>query len=463
MLEPAFLKKNQAEVIHNATLKVLEKTGIKLDHKKAEKLLLENGAIKDKEGRILIPRKLVEEILAKAKNGFTIFNRKGIPALEVKNGNTYFGTGSDALYQRDEETGEIRESSLQDIVKNVQLADALGFDFIMSMALPREIEHKKLYPVIFAEMIRNTSRPVIITAVKAEDIFHINQIAKLATANKSESQPLFIAYLEPMSPLIFDKGAVEKLFYCAENKIPLVFAAGSNCGIGSPITLEGGLVQGNAETLAGLVIAMLVNKNVSFVYGTNTSTADMRSGMVCYGSPGWSRTSSMYADMGKFYNLPTWGTAGCTDAVDLDAQAAWEAYRGILLAVQSGSTIVHDVGYMALGELYDRRMLVLTAEMIREAKQLMKPVDLSAEALSIEVIDEVARKSSLFLAHPHTRNNYRKSLFISKIINRDKAGGVSGDIFEKTDQYKSRILSKHKPELLEDKIDQKIQEYLDSI
>ncbi|MCD4783353.1 MAG: trimethylamine methyltransferase family protein [Candidatus Eremiobacteraeota bacterium] len=463
MKQPIFIDNEKAQIIHKATIEVLEKTGIQLDNKQAENILLENGAKKDKDGRILIPGSLVESALAKSLSSFTLYDRNGNESLIVEEGRTYFGPGSDALYQRDLISGEIRESCLEDITNNVKVADALEFDFIMSMALPRHIPEKKLYPAVFAEVVKNTHRPIVFTAINIRDVRHIHKIAQIAQGEKEIFKPFMIAYVEPISPLRLDNENVENLIYCADNDIPFLFAAGANCGTGSPITPEGGIVQGGAESLAGFVIAILRNPSAKFIYGANVSSSDMRSGFVCYGASEWSRTVAMTADMGTFYNLPSWGAAGCTDALEIDAQAAWEAYRGIMMALLSESTFLHDMGYMSFGELYDLRFLVLVAEMLREAKHMLKPIDISRDSLAIDTIDEVARSASLYLAHPHTKKYFRKSLWLSKLINRNRIGQEHTDIKIKLEEKAKDILANHKPDMLDDKKRIEIEEYLESI
>ncbi len=462
MTRPFFLTNSQAEQVHQATLEVLEQTGIFLDNEEAETLLLANGARKIG-NRISIPREVVEKALSEIKHSFTIYDRNGKPALEMKNGGNYFGPGSDAMYQRDINTGKIRESNLDDVSYNVKLADALGFDFIMSMALPRELTKEILYPKIFAEMAKNTTLPIVTTCVTLEDIKHIHQIAQIITGDNVSSTPFYIAYLEPLSPLRFDKVGIDKLLYCSENEIPFVFGAGANSGVLAPVTPEGGVVQGGAESLAGLVIAFLKNPNAKYIYGSNTSSADMRNGFVCYGAGEWSRTVAMYADMGKYYDLPSWGTAGCTDAMEIDGQAAWEAYRGIMMAIQSQSSLVHDMGYMCFGELYDPLMLVLVIEMLTEAKHLLKPAELTEEALSVKVINEVATTTSFFLSHPDTAKNHRKRIWNSKLINRSKIGQ---DYEPQTNRLKNRvkeIISGHNFLTLDSSKDKRVTQYLESI
>ncbi len=80
--------------------------------------------------------------------------------------------------------------------------------------------------------------------------------------------------------------------------------------------------------------------------------------------------------------------------------------------------MVHDVGFLAYGSLYDARFLVLTDEMIARARHMWKPLQLTEENLALSVIDDVARASvsgegpTIYLKHPHTAKNFRRSLYL---------------------------------------------------
>jgi trimethylamine--corrinoid protein Co-methyltransferase len=469
MARRLFFSQKKAAKIHEAAVHVLLKTGVQLDHAEAESLYLGAGATKDKEGRILIPQHLVEEALEKSHAQIKMYDRDGVASILVRNGKTYFGPGSDALYNIDRKSGERRYSTLSDVANNVRLADGLkGFDFMMSMALPQDVEQHRLYPAVFAEMVRNTNKPIVTTLTTVEDIKGIHQIASIVAGGKAQlkEKPFFLAYLEPISPLKMDNSSTQRLLYCAENEIPFMYAAGANSGTGAPITPEGGVVQGTAESLAGLILAMLKNESARFVYGANTSSVDMKSMLVCYGAPEWYKTVAMYADMGKYYNLPSWGTAGCSDAFFVDAQAAMEAYEGIVFALQSGSTLAHDVGYLAHGELYDARMLVLTDAMIGRAKHILKAVDLSEANLAVNVINEVARRDDLYLAQPHTAERFRESLWMPptfierrKTEERENASELTDLLGEAVD----RISNNHHPKALADSKAEQIDQVLNSI
>ena len=416
MLTP-ILSQQDTKKLHSASLVVLQRTGVKVDHEEAAALLLDAGAGRDDEGRILIPGRLVDEALEKARatsSRIQLFTREGEPSILLEVGPTYFGPGSDALEIRDIETGELRPAILEDVATNVTVADAVGFDFVMTMGLPR-IDH--VYPTVYAEMIKHTSRPAVVTAASFEDMVQTYAVAEIVAGGKQNlrAKPTLVAYVEPISPLHLDEDGMSKLLFMAENEYPALYAAGANCGATAPVTIEGAVNQANAEFLAGLVIATLKNERARFVSGANSSSMDMLTSGVCYGSPEWARTVAMYAGLGAYYGLPSWGTAGASDAEEPNFQAGAEAYESILLALQSRSTLVHDMGYLKRGYLYDPRMLVLVQMLVGRARKLLRPLDLSSESLAVEAIDDVSRERGgldNYPSHDHTFDHFRTALWM---------------------------------------------------
>jgi trimethylamine--corrinoid protein Co-methyltransferase len=463
-----YLSNQQAARIHTASLALLQHTGVKVEHEEATALLLEAGAAKDDEGRIIIPSHIVEEGLEKARASsgqIQLFTRDGEPSILLRNGETYFGPGSDALEIRDLNTDELRSATLDDVAANVTVADAVGFDFMMTMALPKDVDH--VYPTVYAQMIQHTSRPTVATFASFEALTQTYHIAAMVAGGEEHlrQKPTLLGYVDPISPLYLDREGTTKLLYLAEKGYPCLFAAGANSGATAPITIEGAVNQGNAEFLAGIVVATLKNEQARLVSGANTSSMDMRTSAVCYGAPEWARTVAMYAGMGQFYGLPSWGFAGGSDAVEPNFQAGMEAYESILLALQTGSTLVHDMGYLKRGYLYDPRMLVLTQMMVERARKLLEPLDLTEEVLAGQVIDDVARERedmNTYASHPHTYRHFRQALwaapdYFERGLDYDK------DLLDLLTDAVKDILANHEPTPLPTTMTAKIEQYLASL
>ncbi len=474
---PSFrlLSPDMTEKIHKASLWVLEHTGILLDPSDQELRdeLIRAGAETDGE-RVIMPAAMVEAALSRVSHSIQMYDRNGKESILIENGQTHFGPGSDAMYNYDKTTGRLfptddadmpRWSTLGDVRDNVRIADALGFDFIMSMGLPHEVDAHRLYPTVFAEMVKNTAKPLVFTSTRLEEIRAIRRISRIA-ASDPDGKPFAIAYLEPISPLRFDPTVTSRLRYCARENIPVAFAAGANCGGGAPITPEGGVVQGNAECLAGIVIAALYSDQPKLIYGANTSAMDMNTMIVCYGAPEWFRTVAMYAEMGRFYGLPSWGTGGCTDARVINSQAGMEAYEGILMALLSSSTMVHDVGFLGHGEVYHPGMLVLSKAMIDRARFLIKEPDMSSEALALEVIHHVSRhKGYLYLADAHSAKNFGSALWLApRFFEKGYMEDWDANSFQdRLTEEANKVLATAAPDLLDDRRAAEIDGYLASL
>jgi len=417
----AFLNEENVAKIHAAALSLLAKTGIHLPHGEARRMLLGAGAREDPEGRVLLPAAMVEDALAKAPSTVPWFDQTGKHEVPLEIDRVYFGPGSDSLYTVDRQTRSMRRSRLSDVVDNVRLLEQLPeFDFVMSMGLPEDVPADRIYPAVFREMLLHSTKPIIATSTNLSDLKTPYEMAVLVAGGDAafREKPFFITYIEPESPFRYEEDIVERIWYCGEKGIPTMGVTSSNLGGGGPVTIEGGLAQGTAESLAALVLLQMKHPGAGFVFGANTWATDMRSSIVCYGSPECATTTAAYADLGRFYELPSWGGAGCTDAHRMDAQAGEEAFQSILIAHQSGASIAHDVGFLAYGSAYDARFLLLTHEMIGRVRRMWSEVAATEEKLALDVIDEVARASvsgegpTIYLKHPHTAREFRDSLYL---------------------------------------------------
>jgi trimethylamine--corrinoid protein Co-methyltransferase len=123
------------------------------------------------------------------------------------------------------------------------------------------------------------------------------------------------------------------------------------------------------------------------------------------------------------------------------------------------------VGFLGHGELYDARMLILTDMMISRATHMLRKVDLSDNALAIDVIDEVARTGQLYLSHPHTAENFRKSLWLPpRYINRSRYEDARfEDLPALLSEEVNKIMDTHQPrDLPQNKLDAAV-DYINNI
>ncbi len=129
----------QCERLHEATLRVLERTGLLVEEPEALELLRRAGAAVDG-ARVRLGARLVEWALAVAPRSVTLYDREGRAAMVLEPRNVCFGPGSDCIYCFDHRTASRRRAVLQDVADTARLVDALpSYDFAMSLFTPGDV------------------------------------------------------------------------------------------------------------------------------------------------------------------------------------------------------------------------------------------------------------------------------------------------------------------------------------
>jgi trimethylamine--corrinoid protein Co-methyltransferase len=132
----------------------------------------------------------------------------------------------------------------------------------------------------------------------------------------------------------------------------------------------------------------------------------MSAAQICYGSPEFQLTKAAIAQLGRWYGLPTWGYAGCSDSKVLDEQAAIEALLSVIMARLSGANLIHDVGYMESGLTGSYEMIVLTDELVALTDHLMNGIEIGPDTLLMDELHRVG-PGGHFLDTAQTLNRFR--------------------------------------------------------
>jgi trimethylamine--corrinoid protein Co-methyltransferase len=432
MIQPhlGFLSPNQCEQIHQASLEILRRTGVRVFHKEALRLLAEADCPVQEENRVHIPPALVEWALQQPPSRVALCKRGGnqiSAALQEREVN--FGLGSDCPYYLDPRNGERRLFSLSDMQAVLEMADALPeLSFLMSTGIPAEVP-THTYRQQFATLIRNCLKPVVFVCEDGEDCRRIIAAAAAVAGGEERLRlnPTLLLYSEPTTPLQHSRSALEKLLVVAQSGIPVVHSPAPMMGGTAPITIAGGLALSAAEVLSGLVIHQLKRTGAPFVFGSGLHHLDMRTSISVYGAPEFQLARLGVADMARFYGLPSWGYAGHSDSCVFDEQAASDALFSTMVALQSGTNLVHDIGYVEAGLANSPEMIVFTCEMIGMLRRFQEGFAIDAENLALEVIHGVGPGGN-FLTEDHTMEHFREywesTLFARQRFDGWKAEGA---------------------------------------
>jgi trimethylamine--corrinoid protein Co-methyltransferase len=383
-------------------------------------------------------------------------DRNGAPAVLLEGTKVNFGTGSDCLNLLDPDTGEHRKFTQADIINGYHLCDALpNIDFVMSIGIPVDVDPDLTYDVQMALMLEHTTKPIVfVTNDWGSCKRAIDMAAAVAGGQEAlVEQQHILLYSEPSSPLQQSETAVDKLMLMAESRLPVVHSPAPLMGGTGPITMASGLVLSLAEIMSSLVVHQLTCPGSPFVFGAGLHHMDMKAAQICYGSPEFQLTKAAIAQLGRWYGIPTWGYAGCSDAKVMDEQAAVEAMLSVLMAKFSGANLIHDVGYMESGLTISFEMIVLTDELIALADNLVKGIEVSEETMMLDEIDRVG-PGGHFLNTDQTLKRFRDFWYPDLLDRQNRpewleAGATT--LGQRLNTRVKEIIKEHRPEPMDPK------------
>ncbi len=137
-----------------------------------------------------------------------------------------------------------------------------------------------------------------------------------------------------------------------------------------------------------------------------------------------------------------------------------------LLPAMAGSNMLYGMGMLELGVTFSHTQLVLDAEMAKMVRRVIQGVDVNDYTMAVEEIKEVEPGGN-FLTQQHTIDNMhteqaRADIFDRKMMDNWKASG-SKTAKENADERAREILETHEPEPLDEAVQNKLKEIVESV
>jgi len=443
----ARLSPEQCRKIHWASLEILERFGVRLQHQPAIDLLKKGGADVDNENLVFVPSGMVEKAFSTVPKRVVLHNRHGEPVMPLEGSRCFYGPGSDTMNIIDHRTGERRKPILKDVEEGSALCDALpNIDFVMSMVLPTDVDRAIADTYQMAAMLSHTVKPIINVSYELRGLVDAVEMAEAVVggADALRRHPLLTCYINVVSGLNHNQEALQKLMYLAGKGLPSLYIPSATSGVSSPITPAGAVALDNAGVLLGLVLSQLTREGAPFVMpGMPPSPMDMRTMTAPYADP----ERGIFQALARFYGLPAFGLGGATDAKVVDQQAAAEAALTLLAETLVGGNIIHDLGYLESGLTFSFAQLAICHDMVGWIGAFTRGVEVSDETLALDMIKQAGPEGS-YLATEHTRQHFR-SIWYPELFERDTYGvwqkQGAKTLAERAAEQVERILQEHTP------------------
>ncbi len=400
--------------LHGATLRVLERTGIKVYSDAFLEGLARAGARVDQAAGIArFPARMVEGLIAeRCRRAWVPERERGEPLGEQKIGLS----GVIAPFYHDYDRQARRPATRADLVDTIHWAEVdLSPERPVGLAVTMREVDPRVEPIeAYCLLLEHTSRPGDAYSTSAEQIpFLID----LATAYYGH--PVFPRGPDFMtSPLTFGHRL-------AEHTLAAIRFGGRRFSLGvmpisggnAPMTVAGNIVIAAAEGLGAMLAVKALAPDAEISVSPCNGLLDMRKGTASFNAP-----EALLSDLGlcELFNRRYGGgstVAALADYIDAAVpglQAAYErTYRAMAIAAFVGEPFfLGGQGTLDAGQVFSPVQFILERDLSEGIWRFGQGIEVTDEAIGLDVIEAVgAGEGRSYIDVEHTLRHCRETWF----------------------------------------------------
>jgi len=409
------LDAEQIERIHEASLTVLEELGINFLLPEAREILKAAGAeVSEGSATVRFERGLIAESMAKVPPRFTMHARNPAKSRTFGDNHISFCLVSSPPNASDLERGR-RAGNLQDYCDFIRLgyslniAHCIGGYPVEPVDVPPPIRHLKAEHAA-ATLSDKNLYGYALGRRRILDSIEIARIARGISEERLLAEPSIWTVVNANSPRQYDRPMLWGMIELAKRNQPVIVTPFTLAGAMAPVTLAGALVQQNAEALAGMAFCQIVNPGAPVMYGGFTSNVDMKTGAPAFGTPEYAKAVLIGGQLARRYRVP-YRSSNCNASNAPDEQSVYESEMSIWAVLLAHCNCVkHALGWIEGGLTASFEKVILDAEMLQMASEMLQPVAVDDASLALDAIREVAPGGHYFGAQ-HTLERFEHAFY----------------------------------------------------
>ena len=460
------LTEDEKAQVHERTLNVLARTGVRVESAGGREILRAAGAQVDETSHIVrFHKNQVEEALEQAPKKFTLGARRPGWDLPLNTGDCKLLLDGEGTSVLDRKTGKHRDSTFNDWLEAIRLADALDDIGIYwrivgasdrSDAIPDYVDY---LVTLFQNFSKHVQDPIY---AKEQAPWYLEVLQTIFGSREAVRQKHPVSYvLCPQSPLVVDDIYTDAYLELVGWNIPVAIMPMPLMGATAPASMISTLVIANCEVLATLCLIQAAEPGTPVIYASVSALMDPRTGMLKSDAIESGILSAATVEMARYYDLPVETSGSGTAQFVPNIRSGYERALSALPAILSWPDILVGAGLLGGAMILSLEQMLIDTETFRMCRQAHRGIVCGEDKWLDDVIDQVG-PGGHFLDQPSTTAAiYDGEWYLSKMrmtasFEEWKAAGkreIVEDAREKVDQ----ILSSHQPLPLAEEIDNELE------
>jgi len=404
------------ERIDAASLRILERVGLKIEHDKIRKLLLACGARAGMDSQsVRLPAGMVRDYLGRAPATVCLCGLDGSSRT--------VGPGKEQVFWTAAAMNCVgphgrKEFDRAELARLARLVDSLShLDGIVGVSVS-DVPPGFRDVAGYRTMATNTGKHVRVLSFSPTGAEAILEMAKVLLDGKEFSgRPIFSMGFTAHGPLRWTNLALDVYYRSSGHGIPVTVNGEPMAGGTSPVTLAGAVTVGNAEILGGIVINQMLEPGRPCIHNLGFAhVMDMRTGIAVTGSPENCLLAAAGAALANYYGLPSASWIS-SDSMLADAQSAAEKTIAALTHAAAGVGVIWGAGSLESELSISFAQAVIDNEIIGQVKRYLRGIEVNEETIAESLIEQVGPCGD-YLATGHTMEHFRNEVYEPEVFCR---------------------------------------------
>jgi len=406
--------------VHEASLSILEHTGMQIDHAQARSLLHDAGAITEKDNPVVrFPADMVEACLKKIPKCICLAGRDPEYDLTLSHERPFVtrcATGLTSVL--DHKSGAFRDACQKDQLDMATLADALENVGLAGSLTVHDSPHKTADLHAVKILLESQRKHFMSLTMGPKNLrYQIEmQLAIRGSREAVQKRPLFHPIACVISPLYFPEKDIEIMMLAGEYRLPIKLPVLPMLGASAPVSIAGTLALGNAEVLGAFTVLQTLCPGNPTLYYAAPSIMNMRTGEGIHAAPENNLLCSAFVQMARsFYQIPSDTATLMSDGI-LPELIAYQKGTSLLVTSLAGANIISGIGCVDGGMTISFQEMLMDNEMTAMTRRTLDGFEISEDTLALESISRVGPRGN-FLADVYTLENCRRhSLYAPEVF-----------------------------------------------
>ncbi|MDO5433813.1 trimethylamine methyltransferase family protein [Eubacterium sp.] len=458
-----FIAKEDIELIHENTIRILQNVGVKFEHGEALEIFRKHG-IRVEGDVVYMGEKDVRTALSTVPETFTLYSGRG--TVEVGDGSMVkLPVGCPAFI---EDHGNIRKILNKDIIDLFKLIDTsplldcnhVNF-FTESEGFSDDVKRYSYLALLMK--YSNKPFPFAIPDTSAEKGSLREAMASGIRLMKRfegvEDKCLASVGINPLSPLCYDHAPIERIIgTCGENQ-GIWLASCVMPVLTAPPSVASILTMVNAEILAGFVFTQLLKPGTPMIYANVSGSTDLRTIQLSMGNPEAALMIYGTAALADYYRVPFRAGGAISDAKDLDFQAGMESMMMAEATVKAKpDMILHSTGCLGTYNIVSFEKMLMDEEIFAYAERIHRGIDVTEKKICFKDIEKTGPRGNFLSGR--TPKMYREEFYLTQYLNKADANdwqnkgrvglkeNAGQKVQERIEAYQAPEITKEQEELL---------------